>query len=69
MVTVDKSRSEATMHEDVEDYVDQIGEHVVQLGGVALGTARSIVQRSQLNEYPLNECSHLVGETDTLARR
>src|SRR3954449_9192123 len=42
------------INEDVEDYVDDIAERVVQLGGVALGTARSIVLRSQQREYPLN---------------
>jgi starvation-inducible DNA-binding protein len=42
------------INEEVEDYVDLIAERVVQLGGTALGTARSIVQRSQLSEYPLN---------------
>ncbi len=38
---------------EVEDYVDLIAERIVQLGGVALGTARSVAQRSQQNEYPL----------------
>jgi starvation-inducible DNA-binding protein len=37
--------------EDVEDYVDLIAERAVQLGGVAEGTARSIVKRSNLSEY------------------
>jgi len=37
--------------EDVEDYVDLIAERAVQLGGVAEGTARSIVKRSTLAEY------------------
>ncbi len=37
--------------EDVEDYVDLIAERAVQLGGVAEGTARSIVKRSSLSEY------------------
>jgi starvation-inducible DNA-binding protein len=41
------------VNEDVEEYVDLVAERVVQLGGIALGTARSIVQRSQLREYPL----------------
>jgi starvation-inducible DNA-binding protein len=45
------------INEDVEDYVDLIAERVVQLGGIALGTARSIAQRSQLKEYPLNIAS------------
>src|SRR6266567_2090718 len=33
------------VNEDVEEYVDLIAERVVQLGGVAEGTARSIVKR------------------------
>jgi starvation-inducible DNA-binding protein len=42
------------INEDVEDYVDLIAERVVQLGGVALGTARSVAQRSQQKDYPLD---------------
>jgi starvation-inducible DNA-binding protein len=42
------------INEEVEDYVDLIAERVVQLGETALGTARSIAQRSQLKEYPLS---------------
>jgi starvation-inducible DNA-binding protein len=42
------------INEDVEEYVDLIAERAVQLGGTALGTARSIVTRSQLTEYPLD---------------
>jgi starvation-inducible DNA-binding protein len=45
------------INEDVEDYVDLIAERAVQLGGIALGTARSIVQRSQQREYPLQIAS------------
>jgi starvation-inducible DNA-binding protein len=41
------------INEDVEDYVDLIAERVVQLGDIALGTARSVAQRSHLKEYPL----------------
>jgi starvation-inducible DNA-binding protein len=41
------------INEDVEDYVDLIAERVVQLGDIALGTARSAAQRSQQKEYPL----------------
>jgi starvation-inducible DNA-binding protein len=36
----------------VEDYVDEIAERVVQLGGVAEGTARMVARRSSLAEYP-----------------
>lgn len=39
--------------EDVEDYVDLIAERIVQLGGVAEGTAHIIAQRSALEPYPL----------------
>src|SRR5882672_544521 len=40
------------VNEDVEDYVDEIAERAVQLGGVAEGTVRSAARRSSLNEYP-----------------
>jgi starvation-inducible DNA-binding protein len=36
----------------VEDYVDDIAERAVQLGGVAEGTARMAARRSTLPEYP-----------------
>jgi starvation-inducible DNA-binding protein len=39
-------------NEDVEDYVDDIAERAVQLGGVAEGTARMAAKRSSLDEYP-----------------
>jgi starvation-inducible DNA-binding protein len=39
--------------EAVEAYVDLIAERIVQLGGVAEGTARSAAARSRLDEYPL----------------
>ena len=40
------------INEDVEDYVDDIAERAVQLGGVAEGTARMVAKRSSLAEYP-----------------
>ena len=40
------------VNEDVEDYVDDIAERAVQLGGVAEGTARMAAKRSSLSEYP-----------------
>ena len=40
------------INEDVEDYVDDIAERAVQLGGIAEGTARMAVKRSSLSEYP-----------------
>jgi starvation-inducible DNA-binding protein len=40
------------INEDVEDYVDEIAERAVQLGGIAEGTARMVAKRSALGEYP-----------------
>lgn len=40
------------INEEVEDYVDEIAERAVQLGGVAAGTARMVAKRSSLAEYP-----------------
>jgi starvation-inducible DNA-binding protein len=40
------------INEDVEEYVDLLAERVVQLGGVAQGTARVVASRSRLEEYP-----------------
>ena len=39
--------------EAVEGYVDLIAERIVQLGGIAEGTARVAAGRSRLEEYPL----------------
>jgi starvation-inducible DNA-binding protein len=39
--------------EQVEAYVDMIAERIVQLGGIAEGTARVAATRSRLEEYPL----------------
>ena len=40
------------IHHAVEDYVDLLAERVVQLGGIAVGTARMVAERSELSEYP-----------------
>jgi starvation-inducible DNA-binding protein len=37
--------------EAVEDYVDEIAERIVQLGGVAEGTVRMAAARTRLTEY------------------
>ena len=42
------------INEEVEDYVDDIAERAVQLGGVAEGTARMVAKRSSLTDYPAN---------------
>jgi starvation-inducible DNA-binding protein len=42
------------INEEVDEYVDEIAERAVQLGGVAEGTARMVAKRSSLPEYPAN---------------
>src|SRR4051794_28651637 len=42
------------INEEVEDYVDEIAERAVQLGGIAQGTTRMVAKRSSLPEYPAN---------------
>lgn len=41
------------INEEVEEYVDLLAERIVQLGGVAEGTARVVAERSTLDVYPL----------------
>ena len=41
------------VHEQVMEYVDLLAERIVQLGGVARGTAREVAEQSELDEYPL----------------
>jgi starvation-inducible DNA-binding protein len=58
------------LNEDVEDYVDDIAERAVQLGGVAEGTARTVAKRSSLGEYPANAVdgrSHVEALSSVLA--
>src|SRR6267154_169258 len=58
------------INEEVEDYVDDIAERAVQLGGVAEGTARMVAKRSSLSEYPANAVdgrSHVEALSSALA--
>jgi starvation-inducible DNA-binding protein len=58
------------VNEDVEDYVDDLAERAVQLGGVAEGTARMAAKRSSLSEYPANTLdgrSHVEALSSALA--
>jgi starvation-inducible DNA-binding protein len=58
------------INEHVEDYVDDIAERAVQLGGVAEGTARMVAKRSSLAEYPANAVdgrSHVQALSSALA--
>ena len=58
------------INDDVEDYVDEIAERAVQLGGVAEGTARMVAKRSSLAEYPASAVdgrSHVEALSSALA--
>ncbi len=41
------------INEDFEEYTDLLAERIVQLGGVAEGTATTVAKRSPLKAYPL----------------
>jgi starvation-inducible DNA-binding protein len=56
--------------EAAEEYVDEIAERAIQLGGIAEGTARSVAKRSTLTEYPLQISTgkeHVAALTKALA--
>lgn len=56
---------------DVEEYVDLLAERVVQLGGIAEGTARVVAQRTTLLDYPLTIATgpeHVAALSDVLAQ-
>src|SRR6266699_3769361 len=58
------------INEEVEDYVDDIAERAVQLGGVAEGTARMVANRTSLSEYAANAVdgrSHVEALSSALA--
>src|SRR5918999_5609525 len=59
------------INEDVEEYVDLIAERVVQLGGIAEGTARLVAQRTTLLDYPPTISAgpeHVAALSDVLAQ-
>lgn len=56
--------------EDIENYADLIAERLVQLGGMAHGTARDVAKNSGLKEYPHDIVSgeaHIEALSDALA--
>jgi starvation-inducible DNA-binding protein len=58
------------INDDVEEYVDEIAERAVQLGGVAAGTARVVAKQSSLAEYPagaMDGRSHVEALSSVLA--
>jgi starvation-inducible DNA-binding protein len=59
------------VNEDVEEYVDLIAERIVQLGGIAEGTARIVARRSTLIDYPpalSTGGEHVAALSDALAQ-
>jgi starvation-inducible DNA-binding protein len=59
------------INEDVEAYVDLLAERVVQLGGIAEGTARIVAERTTLADYPLTLAAghdHVAALSDALAQ-
>ena len=59
------------INEAVEEYVDLIAERIVQLGGIAEGTARVVAQRTTLLDYPLTISSgheHVAALSDALSQ-
>lgn len=58
------------VHGDVVEYVDDLAERAVQLGGVVEGTIRSAAKRSSLAEYPagaIDGASHVEALSTALA--
>jgi len=59
------------VNEAVAEYVDLIAERVVQLGGIAEGTARIVAVRTSLVDYPLTLRTgpeHVAALSDALAQ-
>jgi starvation-inducible DNA-binding protein len=59
------------INEAVESYVDLIAERIVQLGGIAQGTARCVAGRTSLLDYPLTLATgseHVDALSDALAQ-
>ena len=59
------------VHASTEEYVDLLAERVVQVGGVAHGTARMAAERSELKEYPagaVDGMEHVVALSGALAQ-
>ena len=57
------------IHASVDGYVDLLAERVVQLGGVAAGTARVAAKHSELHEYPpaIDGAEHVAALAGVLA--
>ena len=56
--------------EELQDFVDDIAERAVQLGGVALGTIQIVAKNSRLRTYPIDVASslrHITALSEALA--
>lgn len=56
---------------EVEEYVDLLAERIVQLGGVANGTARQVASASTLIDYPpalVSGAQHVAALSDSLSQ-
>jgi starvation-inducible DNA-binding protein len=59
------------INDSVESYADLLAERVVQLGGIAQGTARSVAGRTSLMDYPSvlsTGAEHVAALSDVLAQ-
>jgi starvation-inducible DNA-binding protein len=57
--------------DELAEYIDEIAERAVALGGTALGTVRVAAAQSRLPEYPLNISSgsdHVIALSSALAK-
>ena len=57
--------------EELEEFIDDIAERAVELGGVALGTVQIVAKQSRLGAYPLNISSgqqHVAALSGALAK-
>jgi starvation-inducible DNA-binding protein len=55
------------VNEAIEEHIDNLAERLVQLGGVAEGTARVVAKRSRLPEYPVSGRGAAVDGMDHVA--
>lgn len=58
------------IYEQVGEFIDEIAERGVELGGLMKGTARAVAAQTSLKEYPLGATSwrdHVAAMSDSLA--
>jgi starvation-inducible DNA-binding protein len=58
------------VHDEIEEGVDLLAERITQLGGIAEGVGKSVIQRSKMPEYPLSAATgieHVLALSNTLS--